>query len=326
MQLITLHPVQSVTITILADNFFDGLLPDQGVAKRASLSTQKLGVTTALMEGGQTFESPLAQHGFSALVTLTVRGQTHRLLFDTGTTPDGLIANMHTFDISPKDIETIVLSHGHFDHTTGLDGLARTLGRTNLPVMIHPDFWNRRRLVIPGRDPFEIPTTSKSALQGVGFEVIEERQPSFLLDNALLVTGEVDRTTAFERGMPGQQAFRGGSWVSDPLVLDDQAVVVHVQDKGLVVMTGCGHAGIVNIVRYAQKLTGMNNVYAILGGFHLNGPAFEPLLAQTCDALAAFAPQVIVPTHCTGFRAIHRLATQLPDAFLQSSVGTRFEL
>ncbi len=113
---------------------------------------------------------------------------------------------MHTFDISPKDIETIVLSHGHFDHTTGLDGLARTLGRTNLPVMIHPDFWNRRRLVIPGRDHLEMPTTSKSALQGVGFEVIEERQPSFLLDNALLVTGEVDRTTAFERGMAGHQA------------------------------------------------------------------------------------------------------------------------
>jgi len=102
--------------------------------------------------------------------------------------------------------------------------------------------------------------------------------------------------------------------------------VVHVQDKGLVVMTGCGHAGIVNIVRYAQKLTGVNNVYAILGGFHLNGPAFEPLLVQTCDALATFAPRVIVPTHCTGFRAIHRLATLLPDAFLQSSVGTRFEL
>jgi 7,8-dihydropterin-6-yl-methyl-4-(beta-D-ribofuranosyl)aminobenzene 5'-phosphate synthase len=126
--------------------------------------------------------------------------------------------------------------------------------------------------------------------------------------------------------MPGQQAFRGGTWTPDPLILDDQAAVIHVQDKGLVVMTGCGHAGIVNIVRYAQKLTGITTVYTILGGFHLNGPAFEPFLAQTCDALAAFAPQVIVPTHCTGFRAIHRLATQLPDAFLQSSVGTRFEL
>ena len=156
MQPITLHPVQSVTITILADNFFDGLLLDQGVAKRASLSTLKLGVTAALMEGGRTYESPLAQHGFSALITLTVGGQTHRLLFDTGTTPDGLIANMYTLDIAPKDIETIILSHGHFDHTTGLDGLARTLGRTNLPVMIHPDFWNRRRTIIPGARPFRV--------------------------------------------------------------------------------------------------------------------------------------------------------------------------
>src|SRR5262249_54957158 len=125
------------------------------VSQSASLGTQKLGVTTALMEGGRTYESPLAHHGFSALVALTVGGHTYRLLFDTGTTPAGLIANMHTLDIAPKAIETIVLSHGHFDHTTGLDGLARTLGRTNLPVMIHPDCWNRRRTLIAGRDPFE---------------------------------------------------------------------------------------------------------------------------------------------------------------------------
>lgn len=140
------------------------------------------------------------------------------------------------------------------------------------------------------------------------------------------MTGDVDRTTTFERGMPGQQAFRGGAWVADPLILDDQALIAHVQDKGLVILTGCGHAGIINIVRYAQKLTGIDRIYAILGGFHLGGPAFEPIIPQTCDALAAFAPQVIVPAHCTGFRAIHRLATQLPNAFLQSSVGTRFEL
>ena len=112
--------------------------------------------------------------------------------------------------------------------------------------------------------------------------------------------------------------------MADPLILDDQALVLNVHEKGLVVLTGCGHAGIVNIVRYAQKLTGIDRIYAIIGGFHLHGP--EPLIAQTCDALAAFAPQVIVPTHCTGFRAIHQLATLLPEAFIQSSVGTRFEL
>ena len=278
------------------------------------------------MEGGDTFDAILAQHGFSALVKLTQNGREHHVLFDTGATPDGLIDNMRVLGRSPKDIETVVLSHGHFDHTTGLNGLVRTLGRANLPLLIHPEFWNRRRIVIPGKDSFELPTTSKSALQGVGFEIVEERQPSFLLDGALLVTGEVDRTTAFERGMPGQQALRSDEWEWDPLILDDQAILLNVRDKGLVVLTGCGHAGIVNTVRYAQKLTGIQQIYAIIGGFHLGGMTPEPIVQQTCAALAEFAPTVIVPTHCTGFRAIHRLATMLPDAFIQSSVGTRFEL
>ena len=323
---IPLHPVDAVTISILADNLFDGLLPDQGPAKRPMLGPGVPRVSAPLMEGKDTFAPILAQHGFSALVTLTHHGREHQVLFDTGVTPDGVLETMRVFDYSPKDIETIVLSHGHFDHTTGLDGLVRALGRANMPLLIHPEFWNRRRIVIPGRDPFELPTTSKSALQGVGFEIVEERQPSFLLDGALLVTGEVDRTTAFERGMLGQQALRSGEWEWDPLILDDQAMLLHVRGKGLVVLTGCGHAGIVNTVRYAQKLTSIEQVYAIIGGFHLGGLTPEPLIQQTCDALAAFAPAVIVPTHCTGFQAVHRLATLLPDAFIQSSVGTRFEL
>lgn len=326
MHPIALSPVQSVTITILLDNVFDGLLPSQGVAKRPGLSPQKMRLPVTTMEGGKTFDGPQAQHGFGALVSLPILGHMHHILFDTGSTPNGLVENMRILDLSPKDIETVVLSHGHFDHTTGLDGLAHMLGRTNLPLIIHPEFWNRRRLMIPGRDPIEIPTTSKSALQGVGFDVIEDRHPSFLLNGSLLITGEVDRTTSFEHGMPGQQAFRGGEWVADPLILDDQALVLNVQDKGLVVLTGCGHAGIINIVRYAQMLTGITKIYAILGGFHLSGAAFEPLIDQTCELLAAFAPQIIVPTHCTGFGAIHQLATRIPNAFIQSSVGTRFEL
>jgi len=102
--------------------------------------------------------------------------------------------------------------------------------------------------------------------------------------------------------------------------------VVNVADRGLVVITGCGHSGIVNIVRYARKLTGVEQVYAVIGGFHLNGPLFEPIIPATCRALAEMAPQVIVPAHCTGWRATHALAAAFPDAFIQNSVGTRFEL
>src|SRR5262249_5072128 len=136
----------------------------------------------------------------------------------------------------------------------------------------------------------------------------------------------VDRATAFERGLPNQEKWDGATWVPDPMIYDDQAVVLHLRDRGLVVLSGCGHAGIVNIVRYAQKLTGVERVHAVLGGFHLSGPAFEPIIGDVCAELSALAPAVIVPAHCTGWRATHTLAAAFPDAFIQNSVGTRLEL
>lgn len=279
------------------------------------------------LDTGEVGDALIAEHGFSALITVTRGDDTHRILFDAGISPNGVVENMRRLDMSPKDIEAMVISHGHFDHTVGLDGLSVSLGGSaKMPVMIHPEFWSRRRIAIPGRSPSELPSTSKSALIGAGFEVIEERQPSFLLDSSILVTGEVDRTTEFETGFPVHEAFHDeGGWQPDPLILDDQALVMNVRDKGLVVLTGCGHAGIVNIVRYAKKLTGVENVYAVLGGYHLNGPIFEPIIQATTQALAAYEPQYIVPAHCTGFRAVHALAAAMPDAFIQNSVGTRFE-
>ncbi len=94
----------------------------------------------------------------------------------------------------------------------------------------------------------------------------------------------------------------------------------------MVILTGCGHSGIVNVVRYARKITGISKVYAVVGGFHLGGPAFEQIVPETVEALASFDPVVLVPTHCTGFRAIHALAQKMPEAFHQSSVLTTFAL
>lgn len=325
---IPLEPVDAVAITTLVDNVTDMLMVDQGPARRIGLAAggERPLVPAAFLEGGATVDQPLAEHGFSALITMTRGERTRRVLFDAGVTPTGMVENMRRLSLSPKDIEAIVLSHGHFDHTTGLDGFVRAVGRPNLPIIIHPQFWNRRRISIPGREPFELPSTSRPALLGAGFDIVEEERPSFLLDSALLITGEVDRTTRFERGFAPHEAYRDGGWRPDPLILDDQAAILHVRDKGLVVMTGCGHAGIVNIVRYAQKLTGVAQVYAVIGGFHLNGPLFEPIIGETCAALAEIAPAVVVPAHCTGWRATHMLAAALPSAFIPNSVGTRFEL
>jgi 7,8-dihydropterin-6-yl-methyl-4-(beta-D-ribofuranosyl)aminobenzene 5'-phosphate synthase len=328
-EVIPLQPVDGLSVLSVCDNVVDILLTDQGPARRlgiASVGAAGQLLPAPTLEEGKTIDAPLAEHGFSVQVTLRRGERTRRLLFDTGMTPTGCVDNLRRLGYDPGDLEAIVCSHGHFDHTTGLSGLAAALGRTNLPVVIHPEFWNRRRLAIPGRDPVELPTTSRRGLTEAGFEVVEGRRPSFLFDGALLVTGEVDRTTGFERGFPVHQARRNGSWEPDPLILDDQALIAHVAGKGLVVITGCGHAGVVNIVRYAQRLTGVQAVYAVLGGFHLSGPLFEPIIAATCDALAAIGPQVLVPAHCTGWRAVHALAARFPAAFLANSVGTTYEL
>jgi 7,8-dihydropterin-6-yl-methyl-4-(beta-D-ribofuranosyl)aminobenzene 5'-phosphate synthase len=325
---ITLEPVDGVHITTLIDNSCDVLLPDVGLVRRwgpVGSAGEIPVVPTEMAEGGKTADFLRAEHGFSALIELRADGRNRRVLFDTGVSPDGLVANLDRLAISPDTFEAVVLSHGHFDHVMGLDGLARRLGRHNLPLLLHPDAWTRRRFVLPG-GAWELPMPSRSGIEGAGFQVIEDRQPSFLLDGKLLVTGEVDRTTDFEKGMPIHQAWRDGEWQPDPLIHDDQAAVMHVRAKGLVVLTGCGHAGIVNIVRHAKRLTGIDQVYAVLGGFHLTGGLFEPIIPQTVAALAAETPSVIVPAHCTGWKAQQALAAGLPSAFCPNSVGSRFEL
>ena len=326
MQPIALRPVDGVRVTTLVDNSSDALLPDEGLVRRWGLngSAGPLPIVPdGMAVGGASIDTLRAEHGFSALVETTVDGRSRRVLFDAGVTPDGLIGNLDRLGLAPDTFEAVVFSHGHFDHVMGLDGVARRLGRTNLPVLLHPDFWTRRRLVMPTGD-LELPTPSRQAIEGAGFVVVEDRQPSFLLDGMLLVTGEVDRTTDFETGMPpAHQAWRNGGWEPDRLVHDDQAVVLHVRDKGLVVLTGCGHAGIVNIVRHAKRLTGVERVYAVLGGFHLRDGEIIP---RTVAALAAEAPDVVVPAHCTSWKAQHALAAGLPGAFRPNAVGSRFEL
>jgi len=323
-----LEPLDSLTVTVLIDNVTDLLPTEKGPVKRlipgvTSPSTQP----STTLEGGLAPDTLLAEHGFSALVTVEKGGRKRTVLFDAGVTPDGMVENMRRMDLSPKDVETVVLSHGHFDHTTGLEGFIGAIGgRANLPVVIHPEFWARRRIVVPGREPFEIPSTSRPALLGAGFEITEDRRPSFVLDGSLLVTGEVDRTTEFEQGFPIHQALRGEEWTPDPLILDDQALIANVRGKGLVVLTGCGHAGIVNIVRYAQKLTDVDEVCAIVGGFHLGGVLFEAIIPPTVAALQEIAPSHILPAHCAGWAAQVALSAAMPEAFVTPAVGTRLEL
>jgi 7,8-dihydropterin-6-yl-methyl-4-(beta-D-ribofuranosyl)aminobenzene 5'-phosphate synthase len=322
---VSLTPVDEVVITVLMDNTFDALLAgDERVIRP---STRNGLVEAPQFEGGLTTASLRGEHGFSALVRVRRGQKVTTLLFDTGVSPDGIVSNADRLGVDLGEIQGVVLSHGHFDHVGGLAGLAGRRGVHGLPMTVHPLIWTRRRLAPPGLEPTELPTLSRRALESEGFAVIERRDPSLLVDGSVLITGEVDRTTDFERGMPPpHQAWDGSGWSHDPRVLDDQALVVHVRDQGLVVLTGCGHAGAVNIARHARRLTGVDRLHALVGGLHLSGGAFEPVIAPTVAALTDLAPDLVASAHCTGWRAQHALASALPAAWVPSSSGTSFRL
>ncbi|MBW8800537.1 MAG: MBL fold metallo-hydrolase [Streptomyces sp.] len=321
---VTLPEVDEVRVTTMVDNTSDALLTSAEGVTRASMGAGRTAVRQ--FAGGETLAGLRAEHGFSALVTVRNGNASSTLLFDTGASPDALAVNAERLGIDVGGLQGVVLSHGHFDHAGGFDGLARLRGRSGLPLTVHPAIWTRRRLQLPAGQGLELPTLSRGALEREGFEVIERRQPS-LLAGRILITGEVDRVTDFEHGMPqAHQAWDGNGWRHDPTVIDDQALVINVRGRGLVIVTGCGHAGVVNIVRHAMRLTGVTRLLALIGGFHLSGPAFEPVIAPTVAALTELAPALMVPGHCTGWRAQHTLAAALPEAWVQTSVGTTYTL
>jgi 7,8-dihydropterin-6-yl-methyl-4-(beta-D-ribofuranosyl)aminobenzene 5'-phosphate synthase len=322
---ITLTPVDAVDILTLIDNSSDMLLAGDDRVKRPGW-TAGVRVEAPMMLDATLPRFLAAEHGFSALVTVTHNGAQRRIMFDAGLSVDGLAHNLDVLELALDAVEALVFSHGHFDHVGGLHGLIKRFGARRLPLLLHPDFWLQRRVVVPNAEPFDLPSPSRAGVEGHGFEIVEGASPSLLLDGCVLITGEVARTTGFEKGFPVHQALRDGAWTPDPLILDDQALIVNVRDRGLVILTGCGHAGAVNIVRHAQALTGEMRVHALIGGLHLSGRAFEASIPPTVAALREIAPSLIVPGHCTGFAAVRALSDALPDAVVLNSVGTRYVL
>jgi 7,8-dihydropterin-6-yl-methyl-4-(beta-D-ribofuranosyl)aminobenzene 5'-phosphate synthase len=191
-----------------------------------------------------------------------------------------------------------------------------------MPLIVHPDAFLPRRL--KRQDKFvDLPRFDAVSLKKDGAAILKRSGPSLLASGHLIITGSVERTVAFEKGFPGMEAHVGGKWVPDQ-ILDDQGLVINIRGKGLVVISGCAHAGIINTIRYAQKITGVDRVYAVLGGFHLTGPLFEPIIAPTIEAMREFNPDYIVPLHCTGWNAINQFFSKFPKAAILNTVGTTY--
>ena len=311
----TLKPVDRVEILSVMDNTLDVLMASTTIAHRAPLLRDK-------------FSRPQlhAEHGVSMLVTIDSEGSKDSFLFDAGTSVDGVLHNLDVLEVRPNQIHSVVLSHGHTDHTLGLIGILKRYGRAGMPIILHPDAFLNRKAVLPDDHEVDLPPPKRSDIEAEGIRVIEERAPTFLVDEKVLITGQIPRLTSFEKGFPPNRAEIDGVWQPDPWIHDDQAMIINVKNKGLVVLTGCGHAGLINTMQHARKLTGVNKIYSVMGGFHLTGKLFEPIIPPTIQALKELSPDVIVPQHCTGWRATHLIANEFPQAFVPTSVGTKFVL
>ncbi len=310
---VNLIPVDSADVTILDDNYCDLLLAGSEIAQRPPIRWDSF-----------TSASLRAEHGYALLLTVRRDGESASILYDAGLGRDTVQYNMDVLGLSAGDLRAVALSHGHADHHGGLEGMFRRIGRRGMPLVLHPDVWRERKIVFPTGVEMHLPPPSYNDLDREGVEIIEERGPSLLLDGTVLITGQVERMTDFEPGFPIQQARTPeGAWEPDVWVWDDQAVVCHVQGKGLLVLTSCSHAGVINVLRHARRITGIEQVYGLVGGMHLTGGLMELVIPRTLAELATIAPSVVVPGHCTGWKATHELARQMPGAYIQSSVGTR---
>ena len=337
----SIREIEKISITILMDNSTDLLLKNSAHTSRIPLIiNEKLNLPP-----------PVAEHGFSALVDITEdnsRDEAENIdentgstfLFDTGVSENGVIHNADIFGIDFGLIDGIILSHGHFDHSAGLVNiLKRISSRRSSPidVFMHPDALLRRWLVFPDGKKARMPSLDEKQLNSIG-ALIHKSDKTTILPNEenplLLMTGQIPRKTSFEKGFPYQYAENPDNGVDgknlnlipDSLVKDDQAIVVNVRNKGLIVLTGCGHAGVVNTLNYAKKVTGIDKIYAIIGGFHLpaDGGIYEEAIDPTLRELHNADPEYIIPCHCTGLKATNKIIDLMPHKFIQSAVGTTF--
>lgn len=318
-----LKQVDKVELTSLMDNAIDLLSTTEKPEIKQVQEWSRERRSTEWME--KHFHPPLAEHGFSMLVKVFSGADSRTVLFDTGISPDGVITNAQRMGIDLAEIEAIILSHGHLDHAGGLAKVAGAIGKKDLPIIVHEDMFKTRGTANPDGTVRKAPSfPTEDSVRPAKF--IKTKEVTAFAGNTILVTGEIPRKTDFEKGLLKQMAYVNGEWQPDPWVWDDRALVLNVKDKGLVVISGCAHAGIINTILYAQQIASVNYIYAVFGGFHLAGKDYEMKIAPTTNELKGLSPKLIAPSHCTGWRGIYAIREAIPDAFVWNSVGNLYQL
>ena len=325
MSIPTFGATRDVSITVLVDNRADLIVK----------STESVKYHT---------DGPLlAEHGYSALIELKGEGRT--ILWDAGACGATLLENLRRMAIGPGAIDAIALSHGHWDHTGGMVDLLRAMalkpesrdwpadasmeelqryaeGR-RIALVAHPAaFRERWKVAKEGRKTGPALPPPRAEWEALGAQVVLSEGPHRLAEGCW-TTGHVPRRSFESAGRSMERFYREGDRLLPDDVDEDQAIVINLEGKGLVIASGCAHAGIVNTVERARAVSGEERVHAIVGGFHLGGASAEQI-DRTVAAVQALDPALIAPTHCTGFEAIGRFASAMPRAFARGLVGTRY--
>jgi len=263
----------------------------------------------------------VAVHGVSYLLEAKKDDRTYTILVDVGSNHDVLLNNMEALGVIPSAIDAIVLTHCHWDHTRGISKMVKTIGKTQLPVIAHPAifrnvFVNTPFLRYTGMDTEDRP----EQIEACGGKLLLSRQP-IIITQGLITTGEVERVTDFEGPGPAYR-LEQGNLVADNMP-DDISVVANVKEEGLVIVSGCSHAGIVNISLQSRRITNVSKIAAIIGGFHLVN-ADEEKLSKTVQGLVDIQPGFVSAGHCTGFEAQYALKSAFGERFQPMECGNRY--
>jgi 7,8-dihydropterin-6-yl-methyl-4-(beta-D-ribofuranosyl)aminobenzene 5'-phosphate synthase len=302
--------VDKVTLLVLTDNYYDANVRDAKITKRYRSVPGK---------------AILSEHGLAYYIETVVNGKTNACMFDYGHDTVGVMNNIALLGLDLGKANAFSLSHGHWDHFMAAVGIlkqnhSRIAGGT--PFYVGEEAFARRYSLRPGTtEAADLGQLRKEDIEALGLKVVEVKNPLQIIPGAY-ISGNIERVTTYEKVPPTLLIKRGEKPEPDDF-RGEQAVIFNVKGKGLVVLSACAHAGIVNTVKHAQKISGIDKVHAVMGGFHLINAKPE-IIQNTVGDIKAMKPDYIVPTHCTGFEAKIAFSREMPNEFILNTAGTRY--
>lgn len=328
MEKFELSPIDTLEIQVLVDNTTDSLStnPDNVQPEWVNLIAQG---RLEILSGRATCQ---AHHGLSLLISASVGGAKHVLLFDTGPDEATFIRNTEILGVDFSTIEAVVLSHGHWDHAAGLvsaiKAISQRKGRNTVECFLHPDMFSNRAMQRPNGKLLEFePVPSPDMLAHAGAHVVSTREHQSIAGGVFYVSGEIPRLTKYEIGFPDhvRRSDDGTSWEPDPLIADERFISVYIKGKGQLIFSACSHAGIINVLTHARSAFPSIPLYGVVGGLHLSGST-EKIIPQTVTDLKKFDLKFLAPGHCTGWRALNAIAEVFDKNLVPLAVGKQYTI